>query len=88
MLFRTVLSHFLIYHFETVPNSKKLQTTTEVWLLKAFKLQIALKTEQKKFQENIVEKGEIAHLQQFQLFPYYFPKAFFLQCVKMSIYGG
>ena len=35
------LTHPLIHHFETVPNSKKLQTTTEVWLVKDFKIQIA-----------------------------------------------
>ena len=34
------LTHSLIHHFETVPNSKKLQTTTEMWLLKDFKIQI------------------------------------------------
>ena len=35
LLLKLVLSsHSLIYRFETVPNSKKLQTTTEVWLLK------------------------------------------------------
>ena len=33
-----------LHHFETVPNSKKLQTTTETWLLKDFKIQIAWKT--------------------------------------------
>ena len=38
--------------------------------------------------ENIVEKGEIAHFVQFHLFPQCFSKSFFLQCVKMSIYGG
>ena len=32
------LTHSLIYQFETVPNSKKLQTTTEMWLLKDFKI--------------------------------------------------
>ena len=32
----------------------------------------------------MVEKGEIAHLEQFHLFPQCFLKAFFLQCVKMS----
>ena len=37
--------------------------------------------------ENIVGKGEIAHFEQFQLFPQCFPKAFFVQCVKTSIYG-
>ena len=38
--------------------------------------------------ENIVEKGEIAHFEQFHPFPKCFPTAFFLQCVKLSIYGG
>ena len=37
--------------------------------------------------ENIVEKGEIAHFEQYHLFPQCFPKAFSLQCVKMNIYG-
>ena len=31
----------LIHHLKTVPNLKKLQTTTETWLLKDFKIQIA-----------------------------------------------
>ena len=35
------LTHSLIYHFELIPNSKKLQTTAEMWLLKDFKIQIA-----------------------------------------------
>ena len=30
------LTHFLIQDFETVPNLKKLQTTTEMWLLIGF----------------------------------------------------
>ena len=30
--------------------------------------------------ENIVEKGEIAHLEQFHLFPQYFPKLSFSMC--------
>ena len=34
------LTHSLIHHFETVPNSKKLQTTTEMWLSNGFKKQI------------------------------------------------
>ena len=40
--------------------------------------------------ENIVEKGEIAHFEQFHLFPLCFTKAFFffLQCFKMIAYGG
>ena len=33
-------------------------------------------------------KGEIAHFEQFHLFPQCFPKAFFFQCVRMSIYAG
>ena len=36
---------------------------------------------------NMVEKGEIAHIEQFHLYPQCFPEAFFLKCVKMSIYG-
>ena len=35
------LTHSLIHHFETIPNSKKLQSTTEMGLLKDFKIQIA-----------------------------------------------
>ena len=35
------LTHSLIHHFETVLNSNKLQTTTQIWLLKDFKIQIA-----------------------------------------------
>ena len=38
--------------------------------------------------ENIVEKGKIAHFEQFHLFPQCIPKAFFLYCVKMGIYEG
>ena len=38
--------------------------------------------------EDIVEKGEIAHFEQFHLFPQCFPKDFFFHCVRMSIYGG
>ena len=36
--------------------------------------------------ENTVEKGEIAHFEQFHLFPQCFPKAFFHHCVTMSIW--
>ena len=35
-----------------------------------------------------MEKGDIAHFEQFQLLPRCFPKTFFLQCVRMSIHGG
>ena len=31
----------LIHHFETISNSKKLQTTNEMWLLKDFEIQSA-----------------------------------------------
>jgi hypothetical protein len=34
------LTHSLQRHFETVPTSKK-QQTTEMWLLKYFKIQLA-----------------------------------------------
>ena len=51
-VFRTffvcVLTHSLIHNFETFPNSKKLQMTTEIWLLNNFKIQIAQKTLWKK----------------------------------------
>ena len=54
---------------------------TEMWLLKYCLIRIT--------EENFVEKGEIAQFEQFHLFAQCFPKAFFfLQCVKMSIYGG
>ena len=33
-------TNFLILHFETVSYSKKLQTTTEMWLVNDFKIQI------------------------------------------------
>ena len=36
-----ILTHSPIHHFETVPTLKKLQTTTEMWLLKDFTIQIA-----------------------------------------------
>ena len=76
------LTHSLIHHFETVPNykkkKKKLQTTTEMWLLKEFKIKVAEKKN--------MEKGEIAHFEHLHLFPQCFPKAFFLQCVKISTY--
>ena len=35
------LTHSLIHYFENVPNSKKLQTTNEMRLLKDFKIHIA-----------------------------------------------
>ena len=69
-----LLTHSLIHHFETVPNSKKLQTKTEMWLLKDFKKQIAWKT--------LWEKGEIAHFEQFHLFLQCFPKAYYFGVLK------
>ena len=41
--------------------------------------------------ENVVEKDEIAHFEQFHLFPQCFPSFiffFFFLCIKMSKYGG
>ena len=58
------LTHFIIHHFETITNSKKLKTTTEMWLLKDFKKQCL---------ETFVEKGEIAHFEQFHFFSQCFP---------------
>ena len=34
------LTYSLIHHFETIPNSRKLQKTTEMWLSKDFTTQI------------------------------------------------
>ena len=64
MLPNTTVIKSLIHHFETVPYSKKLQTTTEMWLLNYFKIQIAWKT--------LWKKGEIAHFEQFHLLPIMF----------------
>ena len=61
-----VLTCSLILHFEIVPNSKKLQTTTEMWLF--------LDTE---CIQTLVEIGKIAHFEQFHLYPQCFPKANF-----------
>ena len=68
------LTHSLIHHFEAAPNSKKLQTTSEMWLLKDFKLT--------DYKENIVEKGEIAHFEQFHLFPQCCLEVFFFYVLK------
>ena len=68
-----------VHHFETVPNSKKLQTTTEMWLLKAFKIPIAKKALRKKV--------KLLILSNFTFYQNVFLKLF-LQCIKMSLYGG
>ena len=61
------LTHFLIQHFETVPNTKKLQASTEML----------------RYRLNIVEKGEIAHFEKFHLFPCnVFIKLFFFNVLK------
>ena len=62
------LTHSLIHHFEAVPNSKKLQTTTKMWLLKDFKIEIAWKT--------LWKRGNHS------FFPQCFPKAFFFNLLK------
>ena len=36
----------------------------------------------------LIKMSKIAHFEQFHLFSQCFPTAFFLQAVKMSIYGG
>ena len=36
----TSLTHSLIHHFETVPNSKKLQTTTKMWLSRVLRYRL------------------------------------------------
>ena len=35
-IFNKYLTHSLLHHFQTVPKSRKLQTTTKIWLLKYF----------------------------------------------------
>ena len=66
------LTHSPMHHFETIPNSKKMQAKDEMWLLKDFKIQITEKT--------LWEKDVIAHSKQFNLYPQCFPKTFFLMC--------
>ena len=58
-----------IHHFETVPNSKKLQTTTEMWLLTLYQtIPTFNDLGQKKPFEKIVRKGENVGNQHFLLF--------------------
>ena len=40
-LFHIIYNGIIIYHFETVPNSMKLQRTIEMWLIENFKIQMA-----------------------------------------------
>ena len=62
-----MLTHALIHRFEAI--AKKLQTTIEMWSpIKGSQDTDCI--------ENIVEKGEIAHIEQFLLFPQCFPIAF------------
>ena len=61
------LTHSIILHFETVPNLKKLQTTTEMWLLKDFKIQTAYRK----------HCGKRWNYSKFHLFPQCFPQVFF-----------
>ena len=67
------LSHSLIHHFETSQNQKFAYDNGNV-AIKGF--------QDTYFIENIVEKGEIAHFEQFRLFPQCFPKAFFSSMYK------
>ena len=50
-----------LHHFETVPNSRKLPTTTEMWLLKGFKVEIAEKTLLKEVKLLILSNFNIFH---------------------------
>ena len=72
--YSTELTHSLIHHFETVPNSWKLQMTTEMWLLKDFKIQIAWNT--------LWKKVKLLKMSNFTFFPQCFPTAFFLNMLK------
>ena len=72
------LTPSLIHHFETDPNSKKLQMTTEMLLLKDFKILITWKTSWKKVKWLILNNFAFFH----DVFLRYF-----LQCVKTRIYG-
>ena len=63
------LTYSLIHHFEYVPNSKKLQTTPEMWLSTLSSVYTHFNTLKKKALGNIVEKGEIAQIEEFHLFP-------------------
>ena len=56
-----VSTHSLIHHFETVPISMKLQTTTKMWLLEDFKIQIAWKTLWKKLKLLILSNFSFFH---------------------------
>ena len=67
------LTNSLKHHFETIPDSKKLQTTTKMWQLKNFKIQKLSKHCGKRW---------IAYFEQFHLFPQCFPIAFFINVLK------
>ena len=67
---RSCVNQFPITPFWDVPNSEKLQMTTEMWLFKDY-------TDSK---ENIVEKGEIAYLSNFTFFHNVFLKLFCSMC--------
>ena len=67
------LTHSLIHHFETVQNSKKLQMTIEMWLLKDFMLQIAKKT--------LWKKVKMLRMSNFTFF-HNFSKVFFFNVFK------
>ena len=62
-------THSQIPHFLTVPNSKKLQTTTKMWLLTHSHTTTPFDAPGKQAFKNTVGKGEIARNEQFLLFP-------------------
>ena len=71
----TFFNSFPNTQFLDSPNSKKLQTTNEMWLFKDFKTeQIACKT--------LWKKRQIAHFEHFHLFTQCFPKAFYFNVSK------
>ena len=66
--------HSLIHHFETIPNSKNLQTTIEMWPLNDSKVQIT--------QKIMWKKVKLLILSNFTFFPQCFPKHFSSMCWK------
>ena len=64
MLYMLLLNSFPNTSFSDHPKFKDAADTTEIWPLKDFKIYCI---------QNIVIKGEIAHFEQFHLFPQCFP---------------
>ena len=58
---RHLKTWLVLHHFEIFPNLKNLQTTSDVWLLKDFKIQIAEKTLQLLFHQRGLCYHRILH---------------------------